>query len=148
MIFDPPRASCPEFANGSRRGTQTTAAKQPVTLKKAPTTKPVSAKPQWTEEMTFELIGTILDCPGNKKKEIIETFKRELEQKRVAVASPTDTEISRQITKVAFFDRSLKQFTVNKEYERQYWDRYDVGTGKPDGETKMCCVLSPRLSRI
>ena len=125
-------------ANGSRRGTQPTSAKQPVTLKKVPSTK-ASAKPQWTEEMTFELIGTILDTPGSKKKEIIETFKRELEQKHVA--SPTDAEISRQITKVAFFDRSLKQFTVNKEYERQYWDQYDVGTGKPDGETKMCCAL-------
>ena len=129
-------------ANGSRRGTQTTAAKQPVTLKKAPTTKPVSAKPQWTEEMTFELIGTILDCPGNKKKEIIETFKRELEQKRLAVASPADTEISKQITKVASFDRSLKQFMVSEEYERLYWDRYDVGTGKSDGETTRAASLT------
>ena len=83
--------------------------------------------------------------PGQQEEEIIETFKRELEQKRSS-SRPADTEISKQITKVASFDRSLKQFIVSEEYERLYWDRYDACTGKSDGETTR--AASHRLARI
>ena len=74
-------------ANGSRRGTQTTAAKQPVTLKKAPTTKPVSAKPQWTEEEAFHRRFSPDYNPYNERPED-NVYKASLEDVLADVMQP------------------------------------------------------------